>query len=344
MSDNIARIEGTDQAWYADQPAWHGKGIVTLGAKTAKQVIRLIPIFRKRVVKAPLAVKIGGRYIEVPDRFATHREGSTDVLGIVSDEYELIQDSDGLLTMEAVVNAARRASFVTAGLLGRGERAFASIDLSRVIDLRIKRDPSRHESHLFGTWAHDGSGALQIGLWHNRVECQNMLNMARSSAESKGLLVSIRHTGAVEDNLGEARKILGFAEVVAKAHVELMNSLVDLPAKPKWLREFVEFVVPIPTDDELGKRAISHREDARDLILNLYRQAPDLVKVPQSAYRAHQAVVDYADHHRPLRIGADTPTEVAADKRFRSITEGPAAELKDRSLEFIRSTLLASAN
>jgi phage/plasmid-like protein (TIGR03299 family) len=344
MADNIARIDGTDQAWYADKPAWHGKGLVTLGARTARQVVKAIPIFRKRVTKSVVAARIGGKWVEIPDRFATHREGSTDVLGIVSDEYELIQDTDGLLVMESVVNAARRASFVTAGLLGRGERAFASIDLSRVIDLRIKRDPSRQESHLFGTWAHDGSGALQIGLWHNRVECQNMLNMARSSAEAKGLLVAIRHTGDVADNLDEARRILGFAEKVAREHVELMNALAETPVKAKWLREFVEYVVPIPTDDELGKRAITAREDARDLILGLYQKAPDLVKVPQSAYRAHQAVVDYADHHRPLRIGADTPTEVAADRRFRSITEGPAADLKDRSLDFIRQTLLASAN
>jgi phage/plasmid-like protein (TIGR03299 family) len=345
MAHNIARIEGTDQAWYADKPAWHGLGTVTPGARTAKQVIRAIPVFRKRVVTAPVYMKVGGRMVPIEDRVATHREGSTVALGIVSTEFGLIQDSDGLATMEAIVNAARRASFVTGGALGsRGERAFASIDLSRVIDLRVKRDPSRHETHIFGTWAHDGTAALRIGGWDRRVECDNMAKMATAYAEAEGILVTIRHAGDVAGNLEQAQRTLGLVEVAARKHVELMTQLIETPVKPAWLREFVEFVVPTPTDDELGKRAVSHREDARDLILGLYRNAPDLAKVPQSAYRAHQAVIDYADHHRPLRIGADTPTEVAADRRFRSITEGPAAELKDRSLAFIRTTLLASAN
>jgi len=35
MPANIARIDGTDQAWYADRPAWHGLGTVTAGTRTA---------------------------------------------------------------------------------------------------------------------------------------------------------------------------------------------------------------------------------------------------------------------------------------------------------------------
>jgi phage/plasmid-like protein (TIGR03299 family) len=339
MAHNIARIAGTDQAWYADKPAWHGLGTVTEGARTARQVIKAVPVFRTPVVTAPVYMKVGGKYVAIEDRVATRRQGSDVALGIVSTDYELIQDTDGLLTMEAVVNAARRASFVTAGLLGRGERAFASIDLSRVVDLRIKRDPSRHESHLFGTWAHDGSGALRIGLWHNRVECQNMLNAALAYGEGKGLVVSIRHTGDVADNLAEAQRVLGIVEKVAKAHVQQMNALAEIPVTPKWMRDFVEVLVPIPAEmDRKGSR-----EEARDLILGLYAKSPTLVGVPQSGYRAYQAVAEYADHKRPLRIGADTPTLVAADRRFRSITEGPAAELKSTALEILVNDLIVGA-
>jgi phage/plasmid-like protein (TIGR03299 family) len=332
MAHNIARIDGTDQAWYADKPAWHGLGTVTPGARTARQVIKAVPVFKTPVETSPVFAKIGGKMVEIADRRATHRKGSSDVLGIVSTEYELIQDTDGLLTMESVVNAARRASFVTAGLLGRGERAFASIDLSRVVDLRIKRDPSRTETHLFGTWSHDGSGALRVGLWGNRVECQNMLNMALSSAESSGMLVSIRHTGNVADALVDAQKVLGFAEKVAKRYTDEMNQLVEIPMALRQFRDFTELLVPIPDDMERK----GSREDTRDLLIGLYQHSKTLVGVPNSAYRAYQTVAEYADHKRPLRIGADTPTLVAADRRFRSITEGPAADLKTTALELIR--------
>jgi phage/plasmid-like protein (TIGR03299 family) len=340
MAHNIARIDGTDQAWYADKPAWHGLGTVTPGARTARQVMKAVPQFRKPIELAPAYAKIGGRWIEDPDRRYTHRQGSTVLLGVVSDEYPPIHDGDALRTMEAVVNAARRSSFVTAGLLGKGERGFASIDLSRVVDLRVKRDPSRHESHLFGTWSHDGEAALRVGLWSNRVECQNMLNAATASATRSGMLVSIRHAGDVAEALVEAQRILGFAEKVARAHVAEMNALAAIPVKPKWMRDFVEVLVPIPAEAERK----GSREDARDLILGLYAKSPTLVGVPQSAYRALQAVTEYADHGRPLRIGADTPTLVAADRRFRSITEGPAAELKVRALDLLRQEFLVSAN
>lgn len=336
MAHNIARIDGTDQAWYADKPAWHGLGTVTPGARTAKQVQRAVPMFRRPIELAPVFARIGGKLVEVTDRRATYRQGTKDVLGIVSDEYPPIHDGDALATLEAVVNAAKRASFVTGGLLGKGERGFASIDLSRVLDLRVKRDPSRQESHLFGTWSHDGTAALRIGLWNNRVECQNMLNMALAYSEGRGLVARVVHAGDVDAQVKEAQRILGLTEKVARQHVEQMNALADVPVKPRWMRDFVEVLVPIPPDMERK----GSREEQRDLILGLYERSKTLVGVPQSAYRAYQSVVEYADHKRPLRIGGDTPALTAADRRFRSITEGPAADIKARALELIRQEFL----
>ena len=342
MADNIARINGTDQAWYADKPAWHNKGTVTPGARTAKQVQKAVPAFRQPIELAPVYAKVGNRYVEVTDKRATHRKGSLDMLGIVSDTYPPINDGDSLAVMEAVVAAARRASFVTGGLLGRGERGFASIDLSRVVDLRIKRDPSRQESHLFGTWSHDGTAALRIGLWNNRVECQNMLNAAIAYGESKGLMARIVHAGDTAKQLEEAQRILGFIEKVAKAHVAEMNALADIAIKhpAKWLDGFVELVVPIPENME---RATA-RENARAVIKDLFLHSKTLVGVPTSPYRAYQAVAEYADHYRPLRIGGDTAADVAADKRFRSIIEGPAAEMKGDALDILRREFLAPAS
>lgn len=352
MAHNISRIDGTDQAWYADKPAWHGLGVTTPGAKSAAQVVRAVPAFRQPVITVPVAIRVGGRWVEQDDMVATVRRGSSSAMGYVSPGYEKLTDEDAVRTLEAVITVAgerkAKAGFVTAGLLGaKGARGFASIDLTRVFgnDLRVKGDPSRQECFLFGDWTHDGTAAMHAGLWNNRVECNNMLDMANAHATKRGLLARIVHKGDLQAQIAEAQRILGLAEVTARQHTAFMTQLVQTAIKPKWLREFAEFVVAKPTDDDtLGKRGQKIREDHRDLILGLYRNAPDLIKVPQSAYRAHQAVVDFADHHRPLRIGADTPTEVAADRRFRSITEGPAADLKDRSLEFIRSTLLASAN
>jgi len=341
MADNIARINGTDQAWYADVPAWHTKGTVTPGARTAKQVQKAVPAFRQPIELAPVYAKVGNRYIEIADKRATHRKGSVDMLGIVSDTYPPLNDGDALLVLESVVNAAKRASFVTAGLLGHGERGFASIDLSRVVDLRVKRDPSRHESHLFGTWDHTGTAAMRTGLYGRRIECNNLLNAGLAYSEKNGLLARIIHAGDLKAQIIEAQRILGFMEKVAVAHVAEMNALVDIAIKhpAKWLDGFVELVVPIPE----GMERVGSREEARKVIKDLFLHSKTLVGVPQSPYRAYQAVVEYADHYRPLRIGGQTPTDVAADKRFRSIIEGPAAEMKSDALDILRREFLAPA-
>jgi hypothetical protein len=99
----------------------------------------------------------------------------------------------------------------------------------------------------------------------------------------------------------------------------------------KFIPEFTEELIPIPED---MKRPAS-REDARSAIAFLFRKSENMVDVPQSAYRLHQAVVEYADHWRPLRIGEANDIQVA-ERRFRTATEGAGADLKTRSLELLR--------
>lgn len=351
MAHNISRIDGTDQAWYADKPAWHGLGTVTPGAKTAKQVVRAVPQFRKPVILVPVAVRVGGRWVEDPDMRATIRQGSTSPMGYVSPEYEKLGDEDALAILETVIRTVgerkAKAGFVSAGLLGaKGARGFASIDLTRVFGkaLNVKRDPSRQESFLFADWTHDGSGALNPGLWNNRVECNNMLDMAKAYGEAHGLMARIVHKGDIAAQVREAQKLLGLTELVAREHVALMNALVDIPiAKPKlFLAGFTEYVVPaLPADGEKHERAAKSRDEAREAIAGLFTRSATLVGVPHSAYRAYQAVAEYADHVRPLRIGAQVDASVAADRRFRSITEGPAADMKGRALDYIRAEFMA---
>lgn len=345
MAHNIAIVNGAAQAWYADKPAWHGLGTVTEGTRTAAGVRKAIPVFRQPVELLPVAVQIGGRWVEQPDFRATVRKGEKQAMSTgLTEDYSAFQDSDGLALMEAVVNASRRSSFVTAGALGkRAERSFASIDLSRVTGLRIKRDPSQIETHLFGTWSHDGTAAARFGLTTNRVECQNMLNAALAHAEGKGLLVSIRHTGDMATHVAEAQRVLGFAEREVKRFVETMNALVDIPLPTngkltRWLGDFLENLIP-NVDDPEAKRASASREQSREVIAAITRNSKSLEGVPMSPYRVLQAVAEYADHYRPLRLG-DAQPEAIAERRFRSIYEGPAADLKARAAELLRQEFL----
>lgn len=335
MAHNINVVDGVAQAWYAGKPAWHGLGEVTERTKTARQVIKQVPLFQRDVTLRPVYVNIGGKHVESERFMATVRKGDDFPMGIVTKDYTVMQDRDGLLTMEAVVNATRRTSFTSAFGLGNGSRIAACIDLSRLVNLRIKRDPSRQEMFLFGTWAHDGTGALNIGLYHNRVECNNLLNAGLAYSKRAGLLVSIRHTGDVTDRLQDAQAILGFVETRAAAHKAEMDALAAIPVKRSWVPEFTEELIPIPEDAKRPK----NREEAREIIQSLFANSKRMEGVPESAYRLHQAVVEYADHWRPLRVGKASDIQVA-ERRFRNATEGPGADLKDASLDMLKRAFM----
>lgn len=346
MGHRIQFIDGRAQAWYQGQPAWHGLGEVTEDAKTARQVAQQIPVFKKRVITAPVFVKVGKAHVEVPQFRATMREGESEVLGMVSPEYNVIQDTDALLTLEAVVKVAKKATFVTAGALDNGW-LFATIDLSRVFDAKVKRDPSRQESHFIGEWGHDGAKALNAWAANRRVECDNLRRATKAEAEGKGLFVSIRHAGDVTSRLEDAQRILGFMEDSLKADVAVMNRLADtpLPKAKAWMDDFLADLIPIPETMDRTKG----REEARDLIKTLFTKSPTLVGVPESPYRVLQAVTEYADHYRPMRLGQTLTRDAVAQKRFRSLTTGPAADLKTRAMdllrqEFLQPVAVASAN
>lgn len=353
MAHNIARIKGTDQAWYADKPAWHALGQVTPGARTAAQVCKAIPLFRKPILLAPVAAKIGGKWVEIADKRATYRGGTDQPLGIVTSDFPTdLNDFAALQLLEAVLQMAStsriKPGFTSAGLLGKGgTRGFASIELTRVFGdmLKVKRDPSRHESHVFATWGHDGESAYRAGPVNNRIDCQNMTNAGLAYGEREGVLARIIHAGDMQAAIREATKVMGFVEAAVKANTALMNALQDVPInKPKlWLPLFTEVVVPQVEDPANHERAARSRTEAREAISGLYMNSKTLVGVPMSGYRAYQAVAEYADHARPLRIGADVPVEVAADRRFRSLYEGPAAEMKSRALDWLRAEFITPA-
>lgn len=340
MAHNLARrLDGTYMAIYVDKPAWHGLGDVVDKLQSAEQIYT--KVFGRRVITlVPAYAKLGKKIVEVPEFRALADVKAGTVFAFSSPEYVPIQDLNALRILEALVKSSKKGVFGSAGALNaNASRGFASIDLTRVLGkdaLAIKGDPSAMEAWLFGTWAHDATGSLNIGRWRNRVDCNNMLNAATADATAKGRLVRIVHTGAdsMADRLHEAERILGLVEDDFRANAALLNTLnqIRIPKFPTWLRGFTEQLVPIP--DEMERKTL--REEARQLIAEITLNSKTMVGVPaDTAYRAYQGAIEYADHYRPLRVSAEN-AKIVPEKRFRSITEGPAAEFKERALDLIR--------
>jgi phage/plasmid-like protein (TIGR03299 family) len=341
MAHNIHRkLDGTYMAMYVGQSPWHGLGVVTDIPQTAEGIYR--DVFGKRVITlVPAFAKIGGKYVEVPETAFTADRKTGQVFAPVGADYSPIQDITALRILEALPKVThKKAAFVSAFALGNGARAAATLDLTRYIGekaLAVLRDQSAMQAYLVADWAHDGSGALKIMDSVVRVDCQNMLNAANINAANRGRLVRIVHSGSertIEEQLREAERTLGFAVDSIKLSTKFLNDIaaIALPKPDQWFSDFTEQLVPIPEDMDRP----SQRVQVREALKELWAKSPNLQTVPKSPYRGLQAVTEYADHFRPLRIGADQPVAVVAERRFRSITEGPANELKSRAAELIR--------
>lgn len=335
MSSNIARDEFGYLSVYADEKPWHPEvGCIVKGAMTAEQVIRRS---RERGGKGlgfvvdtyPAYAKIGGRFVEAPDMRAIARVDTRDVFGFATVDYKPLQNADNLRTLEAVA-ATKQAGFISCGAIGNGSRLFATMDLSKLTDVRIPGDPSKHQPMLCATWSHDGKEAFRIGFWDRRIECANMRAMWLSAMDNGAINARIVHAGDIKAQESEARRILGFATDAVAAHTKLMSQLADIAVSQKWLDEFLVLLIPTPPEME----RTAGRLAAREAIAHLYKSSKALHNVKASAYRVLQAVDEYADHVRPMRT---TDRDLAATRAMRNlIGEGPAAELKARALTLMR--------
>lgn len=347
MAHNIhQRLDGTWQALYVGARPWHGLGDIEQDAQTAAQIYERV--FDSRVITTvPAAAWLNGEWVEQPGTRFTADEAAGTAFAPVGEDYPVIGDLEVLRLLQAVATEAGEdmAAIVAAFTLGNGARASATIDLTRLLGadaLRVIRDRSPLEGFLVADWTHDATGALRIMDAINRVDCNNMLDAANASAANRGRLVRIAHKGSeatMAQQIHEAQRILGFATEEITASVKLLNDLADISlSRPdKWFTNLAETLTPIPED--AGPRTIGSRQRVRETLEALWQGSDTLIDVPKSPYRAIQVVAEYTDHYRGLRVGGkpgiDDP-RAAAEKRFRSITDGPGADMKAWAMQLIR--------
>jgi phage/plasmid-like protein (TIGR03299 family) len=328
MPANIAEgRNGVHRAAYVKRPAWHGLGVILPKHVTWPHIYKAAQL-DYHIDTVPVYVKKGRGFVEVPEFAAQRRRDTGDVFAVTSRVYKAIQNVEIGRVLDALV-AEKAAAYVSAFALGKGERVAAVLELAALKNLHIKGDTSKMDAFLTATTRHDGLGAMNVVPSMMRLDCQNMLNMATDRAERSGKLVSIRHAGDTTHAIEEARRILGFVEKESKDYIVTMEALAETPIAKSFLDDYLEQLIPIAPDAERP----AAREAARDTIRALYSGSKTLVGVKPSAYRLLQATTEYADHYRPTRVlKGRNPAEV----HFRSVTEGPAYDIKAAAIDILR--------
>ncbi|MGF7072364.1 DUF932 domain-containing protein [Mucilaginibacter sp. 3215] len=212
------------------EKAWHNLGQIIDHYPTSSEAIRFAGL-DYIVEKRPLFTHDTNNHlwnndeaipdIEVPNYFATVRADTEQVLGVVGNDYEVVQNRDAFSFFDAIVGGGDGILYETCGALGNGERIFITAKLPDYI--RVGNN-DLIEKYLFLTTSHDGYGSITAAFTPIRIVCNNTLNAALGNMTNS---VKIRHTQSAQERLKQAHEVMGITNTIS----DQLNTIFNRWAK-----------------------------------------------------------------------------------------------------------------
>lgn len=265
---------------------WHGLGTMVQEAPTSADALVLAGLDWKVIQKT---IETEDR-IPVPGFKANIRDSDGQVLGVVSDRYRVVQNTEAFAFSDELLGEG--VSYETAGSLQNGRRTWL---LARLPQRYIISGDEITPYMVFMN-SHDGSGSIKAAMTPIRVVCQNTLNLALSTAKRSW---ATNHTGDIGGKLADARNTLLYAERYMAELGQAVDQMSRRKLSDRQVYEYIDALFPIlenPTEQQ-KKNLLRMKEDLK----MRYFDAPDLKHVGKNAYRFVNAVSDFATHARPLR-------------------------------------------
>lgn len=279
-----------ESMFYTREKPWHGLGIQVQEAPASADALRLAGL-DWNVVQEPIYTDFN----EPIDGYkANVQDSDRKVLGVVSDRYKVVQNTDAFSFTDELLGKGVR--YETAGSLQEGRKVWLLARLPREYIIAGERI----SPYLVFSNTHDGSGSVKVAVTPVRVVCNNTLNLALSTAKRS---FSMIHTGNIQDKIQEAKDTLFMAEEYMDCLSIEFEQLRRQKITDGQVKEYIELLLPMekePTDIQ-RKNIIRLRKDME----RRYYDAPDLQKVGNNAYRFINAVSDFATHSSPLRRTAN---------------------------------------
>jgi phage/plasmid-like protein (TIGR03299 family) len=266
---------------------WHGIGAVLEGLPASEEAIKIakldwtvhqIPVFAaNNWAKA------------IPGYIANVRSDTNEVLGIVSDRYQVAQNREVFSFADELIGTDQAAcTYETAGSLGNGRRVFMLVNMPPG---RIVGDA--YQPYLCISNAHDGSAPLQVFLTGIRVVCNNTLSAALRQAKRK---IAIRHLSGMEQRKEEALRAMGAA---SKYFSALERFASELAGKKVNIGKVLDRLFPLPQG--MSPRQVRSNREVKELIKGILRQKEDLQNIKGTAWGAYNAIADYRSNAQPRR-------------------------------------------
>jgi len=235
MAHNLSFNEktGLHSFFSVKEKPWHGLGQIISDYPTSSQAIKYAGLDYE-VEKRPLFTVSSSDFatfndpnaddyfdeinpnILIPNRWTTVRTDTDETLGIVGNDYNVVQNIDAFAFLDSIVGNGDGLMYETAGALGIGERIFITVKLPQFI--RVGNDLI--ENYLFVTSSHDGLNSITVAFTPIRIVCNNTLNAALGQAVSA---IKIKHTSNAIAKLDQATQLLGITNSLSNQLNQIFN-------------------------------------------------------------------------------------------------------------------------
>lgn len=310
MSANVETM------FYTRQTPWHGLGTKVEQAPSSEDALIFAGLDWK-VRKQSLVTEEG---IPLNGYKANVRDVDYKVLGVVTDRYKVVQNTEAFAFTDALLGEGVR--YETAGSLQDGKRVWLLARLPQEYIITGERI----SPYLVFLNSHDGSGAIKAAVTPIRVVCQNTLNLALTTAKRSW---STNHTGNIQNKLDEAGQTLWNAQQYMEELGKEIEQLQRLKFSDQKVKEYIDLLFPDSKDASEQQRKNMNR--LKEEVAIRYFDAPDLSHVSKNGYRFINAVSDFATHASPLRETANYKENL-----FAKTIEGNV--LIDRAYQLMKAT------
>lgn len=255
---------------------------------------------------------------------ANVREDTGDLLGIVSEDYRVVDNREAFEFLDALIGS--ELCFETAGSLHGGRRVWVLARLPEWAEV----GGDQTALYVYVANSHDGTLAVTAAATGVRIVCANTLSWAlrRSEhSEAAARTFRFRHAGNLALKFDEARQVIGMTLDWSRRFKALGDGLAREPISARRFERSVLSEL-FAVQDGMGKVARANRERARVEVLDLFRgkgAAGDTSgNSPGTKWAAANAIAEHADFGRRYTRRTDQVQRSFED-----------TELKQRGLELV---------
>jgi phage/plasmid-like protein (TIGR03299 family) len=223
---------------------------------------------------------------------ANLREDDGALLGVVSDDYKVVQNVEAFRFLDALIGSD--LYFETAGSLMNGKRVWVLVRLPEFMEV----GGDETATFVYCANSHDGSMAVTAAVTPVRIVCANTLNYALQKSEARAeRTFKFRHTGDLQLKFDEARKVMGMTVNYAEQFKILGDRLAAVRVPVDQAADLARDL--FPTTDDLGKIAVRNRAESVERVVSIFSGSTGTEgNAPGTAWTYANAVAEYSDWMR----------------------------------------------